>query len=224
MKRRDFLKHLSILATTAVAPATLLRARAAAAAAAEFQLSLLTDRPDEALQMVEEFFQRNQLPFSHLKFTEYTMVGEHVADIALIRNGRLVDFHRSEDAFSRQLQQIAARLEMPRRVKHPTYMRFYRSTGSEQPERVQVFVQNELVEEFDPEQERSFLRIPGRKGYVALQVRHGSARIVEASCRHRTCMNLGTISHAGQNLVCIPAQIRVALTGAPNNGVDGIVF
>jgi hypothetical protein len=51
-----------------------------------------------------------------------------------------------------------------------------------------------------------------------------SVRFAEAACAHKTCMNMGRVSQAGQNLVCIPNRIAVTITGTSISGVDSITY
>ena len=228
MKRRDFIKQISFITSGLVLsnslPLFLRKAVAGEASRSPFQLSIVTDRPDEVLAKLENLLQSQVLPRSSLKYAEYTLPGEHLSDMALIAGGRLINFYRPQDDLTRGLMEIAHQFGMPRRVENPVLMQFSQDTVDAQPEKLQVFVRNQLVEEIRFDDHRDYFRVAGIRGFVALSVRQGKASIVESSCRHKTCMKMGAIRRPGQNLICIPNQVRVVVAGQNAAGVDGIVY
>ncbi len=228
MNRRDFIKQISFMTSGLVLsnalPGFLRKAAAVEIQRTPFQLSVVTDRPDEALARLENLLKSRVLSKSSLKYAEYRLAGDHLSDMALISGGRLINVHQAQDELSRGLLEIARSLDMPRRVGNPVLMQFSQDLSSMDPEKIQIFVRNQLVEEIDMHENREYLRVAGVQGFVAVAVRQGKANIVEASCRHQTCMKMGSIHHPGQNLICIPNQVRVVVAGQHAKGVDGIVY
>ncbi len=47
-------------------------------------------------------------------------------------------------------------------------------------------------------------------------------RVDHADCPTQDCVRTGTITRAGQSIVCLPARIVVALEGAADGGFDAI--
>jgi hypothetical protein len=81
-----------------------------------------------------------------------------------------------------------------------------------------------LVKQVSLDKTREVQRIQNERGPVDIAVENRQVKIVSASCKHKTCMKMGAIDQAGQHLVCIPAQITVAIAGRSNMGVDGVTF
>ena len=44
---------------------------------------------------------------------------------------------------------------------------------------------------------------------------HGGVRVEEADCPTQDCVHTGTITRAGQSIVCLPARIIIRLEGGP---------
>lgn len=48
-------------------------------------------------------------------------------------------------------------------------------------------------------------------------------RVAESDCPTHDCVRTGTVSRAGQSIVCLPARIIVTLEGAGGGGYDAVV-
>ena len=48
-------------------------------------------------------------------------------------------------------------------------------------------------------------------------------RVEQSDCPSQDCVHTGTITRAGQSIVCLPAQIVVHLEGASEDAPDVIV-
>jgi len=55
---------------------------------------------------------------------------------------------------------------------------------------------------------------------VTVVIGSGCVYVSDSDCRDKICVNTGKISRVGQSLVCLPAQVSVAVVG---NGGDVIV-
>lgn len=61
-------------------------------------------------------------------------------------------------------------------------------------------------------------------GYTLLVLIDGSGvRVEQSDCPSQDCVHTGTITRAGQSIVCLPAQIVVHLEGASEDAPDVIV-
>ncbi len=220
MQRRTFLKSALLLSGAAMAWP---RGVPGAPPAEDFSLDIVTARPEEALRHVSALL-RVTAPGQRIRYSETRLAGRMVGDLAYVRGPHLIDFRRRGDAFSQALTGIARALSLPREVDNPVLVRFYTQSETTEPRQAQVFVDDVLVEQLNLDEDHPCRRIHGVKGHVDLRIQDRSVQIVEASCRHRTCMQMGALRGPGQPLVCIPARVHIALTGTRPLGVDGVTF
>ena len=70
------------------------------------------------------------------------------------------------------------------------------------------------------------VEIDTRIGPIALEIGEGSARVVSAPCPNRLCVKTGKVSHAHQEIICVPAHLLVVIEAAGDNKgeVDAITF
>lgn len=190
----------------------------------DFSIDVVTDHPDRAIRLIEQIIHETSPGARTVKFSEHRLPGGHVGDIAFVRNRHLVDFRRADDETSRRLRQTAAALSMPKRVDNPTLLRFCAEGRAVTPTDARVFYGDTLVKQLPLDRATDAHRIDGEKGHIELAVDNRSVRVVSASCKHRTCMEMGAISRPGQSLVCIPNRITVAISGTNSLGVDGVTF
>ena len=57
--------------------------------------------------------------------------------------------------------------------------------------------------------------------YNVFEIRNGSVRMAETDCPNRQCERTGSISRAGQSIVCAPNGVTATITGGEAD-VDGI--
>ena len=55
-----------------------------------------------------------------------------------------------------------------------------------------------------------------------LVISGGTARIAEAGCPDRVCVNSGEISFGGQTVVCLPHKLVVSIEGGADSELDGV--
>ncbi len=228
MDRRAFLKHSAIWTVgLGIGPALSRLASpllAAPRANGHFVLNLLTDQPELAADRVVEILKSARLPLGKVKFRQATLSGRHVGDVALIRNHELVDYRTAGDGLSRRVLELAQRLELPRVVEHPRWLKFWSEADAPQAQRVNVFHRNVLVDQFEIRQHLDAVQVRGSQGGVTLKIEKGQVRVLSASCKHQTCVKLGPISRPGENLVCIPNELRIEIEGAGPSEVDSRAF
>ena len=52
-----------------------------------------------------------------------------------------------------------------------------------------------------------------KNGYNHIQIKDGAVSIVDSTCPNRDCVRMGTITDAGDVLICLPYQLTVRLEG-----------
>lgn len=68
---------------------------------------------------------------------------------------------------------------------------------------------------------REDLCIPiGEKAYNVLCISGGEAYISDANCGDHTCIRTGKISREGEQIICLPHQLIVTVTGGSESGID----
>lgn len=228
MDRRNFLKKSALLfpGIMAVKMGTSLASRliASPTAAPQFSLNLVTDKPEKALKLLDQAFRNSEFSGVKLSFHEYQLPGKHLSDIAYVNGQELVNFRQMEDGLSQQLQGIAKKLALPRKVENPLLLKFETANSPVSAEKVQVLRDNILLKEVSIRQNQHKMTVDGAKGKLAFSIRDGRVSIDHAPCQHKTCMKMGRIHQPGQALVCIPNRITIGIHGAARHGVDGITF
>ena len=228
MKRRDFLKYSSLIfpATAAmgmIGPFTN-KVFAASNNSGPFSLSIITDEPSRTIHTIEQAIKNSEYGKSTLQFTEYLLKGRHIGDIAYIKSQTLVDYHKGYDEFSLLLDDSAKSLLFPRTLNDPVLLRFSSQQHVLEPGSLNIFRGDALINQLSLDSDVENYRIEGLKGHVNIRIKNKSVNIVSATCKHKTCMNMEPISKAGENLVCIPNQINLSISGKNLFGVDSITF
>lgn len=229
MNRRTFLQNSSLIipgiSVAGMLGATPGKLFADSSNLQSFSLSIVSDQPDKANVMIQELLNRVKLPHKNIHYTEYILHGNHIADIAYTRSGQLINFHHQDGPVSNTLRKISARLNLPRSCENPVLAHFSCEQGIQKPTGIQIFKGNELIMEKAFPEKKEVLDLNGLKGKVTLEIAGDrSVRFIDTSCKHKTCLNMGAISQAGQNLVCIPNQIAVTIKGTNISGVDSVTF
>lgn len=58
--------------------------------------------------------------------------------------------------------------------------------------------------------------------YNIVIIDSGSVCVSEASCKNQVCVRHGSISHPGENIVCLPNRLIVSIEGGEGGGYDSI--
>ncbi len=228
MKRRDFLKYSSLVlpATAAMGlfnPFTK-KVFAATNGNDSFSLSVITDQPSKTIHTIEQAIKNSNFGNSSLQFNEYKLQGRYIGDIAYVKSQKLIDYHKNKDEFSMLLNESANSLSLPRTLDNPIMLRFSSEQNSIQPGGINIFTGNTLVKQLSLNKDIEHYRVDGLKGHVDIKIKNKSVSITSATCKHKTCMNMNPISKPGENLICIPNQINIAVAGKSLLGVDSITF
>ena len=56
-----------------------------------------------------------------------------------------------------------------------------------------------------------------------LVIENGAARVVEATCPDRICVNQGAVRYEGESIVCLPHKLVITVEGGASNDVDATV-
>ncbi len=55
---------------------------------------------------------------------------------------------------------------------------------------------------------------------LTVVIENGAVSVTESDCPDGVCVNSGTISRAGQAIVCVPAQVTVRIDGSRSDNAD----
>jgi len=228
MKRRDFIKYSSLIlpATAAIGmmgPFTK-KVFASEKKNGSFSLSVITDQPSRTIHTIEQAIKNSEYGKNTLQFSEYLLNGRHIGDIAYIKSQTLVDYRKGKDDFSLLLGESASSLSLPKILDNPVLLRFSSEQKLLEPGSINIFRGDTLINQFTLDEEVEHHRVEGLKGHVDIRIKNNSVKIISASCKHKTCMNMEAISRSGENLICIPNQINISVAGKSLFGVDSITF
>ena len=228
MKRRDFLKYSSIMLPASAALGMInpfgKNTFAAVKDAGPFSLSVITNQPSKTIHTIEQAIKYSDYGQSKLDFSEYRLQGRHIGDIAYVRGQELVDYHKETDEFSHLLRESAGSLSLPETLDDPVLLRFSSRRNSTQAGGINIFRGEVLVKQLSLDRDIDSYHIDGMKGHVNISIKNRSVKVVSASCKHKTCMNMSAITKPGENLVCVPNQVNVVIAGKSSLGVDSITF
>jgi hypothetical protein len=228
MKRREFLKYGSLILPATAAMGVInpftKKIFAAEKSAGSFSLSVITDQPSITIHIIEQAIKHSEYGRNTLLFSEYSLKGRHVGDIAYIKSRKLVDYHKGTDKFSRMLYESANSLSLPKTIDNPVLLQFSSGQNFYKPGDVNIFRGDVLIKQLPLDKDLDHLRIKGLKGHVDIKIENRYVSITSATCIHKTCMNMAPISKPGENLICIPNQINISIAGEKAVGVDSITF
>ncbi|HMS34032.1 MAG TPA: NusG domain II-containing protein [Ignavibacteria bacterium] len=214
MKRRDFFKKSSIAISAAALsgiPGISFSKPAANPVynTQNFSLEIITDRPDKAVKLSEEFLKNYYKENTIIKFSEYPITGNSFGDIVFVRNGKLINFKEGSDDLKKDIRIIAGSLSLPKKLINPSRIRFYLSGNKAPAERILVFHKNVLIRSINTGGRDAVINLNGSKGNLILNIESNKARVLESSCTHKTCINSGSIAFSGESIVCIPNELMI---------------
>lgn len=224
MNRREFLNKGALLFSASLFGSRLLAAEKTNVTQTEYVFNIITDRADLAIKKFDQFLRHNPALGRNWRFEECLLPGHHLTDLVMTENRSLVKFRENNGRIAAQLQDFSKALGLLRKAENPALLKFSAANGTERPETVQVFRNNLLLQEVDVRNDHRGITVPGVKGEIIFSVNKQTVRIEKAACTHKTCMQMGSITQAGQSLVCVPNQVNITIKGARPHGVDGITF
>ncbi len=214
MKRREFLKKSTLVissATFAAASGISINNLFAKNGNIHrnFSFEIITDKPSEALRISQEFFRRNSFDEGIIKYSEYKLNGEMTGDIVFVNNGKLINYKTGNDDLTKDIRNIAQSLSLPDKLYDPVRLRFSLSESRSRAKKFLVFHKNILIKTLESGTGNSDLIINGSKGNLILRLKNTEAEVINSSCKHKTCVNSGSIGYAGESIVCIPNEILI---------------
>ncbi len=94
----------------------------------------------------------------------------------------------------------------------------YRKSGN----RVEITVDDEFYGTYDLNEEQEIpIEIGGTVTNILL-IRDGEADMTEADCPDQICVRHVSISHVGENIVCLPNRVVVSVTGEEEPQLDSV--
>ncbi len=214
MNRRNFFKISSFAigaaALSNVAGAAFSKVLAAAKQPADnFSLEIITDNEDKAIGLAQEFIKDLNSSGGIVKFTEYRLDKPESADIVLVQGGKILNYKNGNGDIRKQAAEIAKELQLPRVINNPVRIKFTSSDGETAARNFLIFHKERLVEKIPASTSNRNVIVFGSRGEMTINISGKKARVVQASCTHKNCVNSGSISLGGENIVCIPNQVHI---------------
>lgn len=60
--------------------------------------------------------------------------------------------------------------------------------------------------------------------YNIFMCRNGEVRMIKSNCPDLLCVHHYPVSAAGENIICLPHKVVIAVTGEKGNELDGVVY
>jgi len=213
MNRREFFKKsslaISAIAVSGAAAGGLNKILAKSKTAEHFSFEIITDKPVKAIKLGEEFFKSNSLDNRIIRFSQYPVEGELFGDIAFVHKGKLVNYKNGTGSLKTGLRNIAASLDLPKKVSNPSRIKFFTAEENVKAERFLVFHKGVLIKNIIADGDTFNVDIPASRGNVKIYFDNNKARVAQSACTHQTCVNSGSISLAGESIVCIPNEVLI---------------
>lgn len=214
MKRREFLKKsthaISAVTFAAVSGSSITNLFANNKnMMSNFSFELITDKPEEALKLSQEFFKKNSFESSVIKYSEYQLSGAMTGDIVFVNEGKLINYKNGSNKINKDIRAIAENLSIPKKIVNPYRLRFQVLENHSKAGKFLVFHKNILIHSVKSDVKNLNLNIKGSKGDLIINISNNNAAVVSSSCNHKTCVNSGKITYSGESIVCIPNEILI---------------
>ena len=213
MNRRNFIKTGTLLLTLpAISKITGFGSSklfAAPNTSKNFSIELITDNTDKAIPMVEKLISENFSSAGLIKYSEFGINGTQNGDIIYFDNGKLVNYKSAGDGVSKKLREISNILNLPNVVDNPRKIRFSSTAPSTRASKYLVIHNETIIEEITPGIASKSVEVKGTNGNLTLLAKDNTLKVTKSSCRHKNCIESGTISRTGEYIVCIPNEIVI---------------
>ncbi|MDD5362033.1 MAG: NusG domain II-containing protein [Ignavibacteria bacterium] len=210
MDRRDFLKTSSMfIAAGMVLPSAVksMLSKPAAKSADSFSLEVITDNPDKASSLIQQFAKNGFQGYNDLKYSEFPVSGSVMGDLVYVQNGQLCDYTKSYDDESLLLKEIRSKLSLPSVLSNPVRIRLYRNNGSDL-RKVFVARKGQIIQTLDPFTADS-VTLHGKSGKLILNVNNGIINVSDSDCKHKICKQMSSIRKNGDYITCIPNELQI---------------
>ena len=84
---------------------------------------------------------------------------------------------------------------------------------------VKVYVNEKLTKTFDLEIDQEYF-IETKRGYNLLVIKNGKARVLDADCPDKICVDKGAISKNDESIICLPHNVVVTIDSNEEKAVD----
>ena len=185
-------------------------------------MEILCDNPGAAYDSLSSFLK--MIKVSIVKIEEHQLIGDYIGDIVLIYNNCLVNYKADNTKYSHLVRNISDDLKLPRKIQNPTLIKAVSNTKNTSPKFVNVFKDNKIIDRLKISENKKDIHVPSDKGELYFSVNNHSVFTTHSSCKHKTCIHIGAISRAGQNIICVPNNIRISLDGYQEQNIDAITF
>ncbi|TAL70896.1 MAG: hypothetical protein EPN82_00925 [Bacteroidetes bacterium] len=185
-------------------------------------LELLCDDSGIAFDSISSFLKL--LNVSNVKIEEHQLIGDYIGDVVFIYNNCLVNYKSDNTKHGHIIRNISETLKLPRKIKNPTLIKAISVNKDSFPKYVNVFSDNKITERYKISEEKKDIHIKAEKGELVFSITNNSVFATHSSCKHKNCIHTGAIRKAGQNIICIPNNIRIALDGNHRRDIDSITF
>ena len=86
---------------------------------------------------------------------------------------------------------------------------------------VKVYVNEKLTKTFDLTKDREYF-IETKLGYNLLIINNEKARILDADCPNKICVDKGYISKNDESIICLPHHVVVTVESSEDKDVDAV--
>ncbi|NOX36846.1 MAG: hypothetical protein GXO78_04840 [Calditrichaeota bacterium] len=206
MKRRDFLKWIAVAGVGSAVGSWWWPFRESQT------LVLITDQPRRDLAQLSPLLEAGSDPWE----VEYYPVDALPQDVTLIRNGVLMDPVKGV-----AVPGLVTRLAREMRQRHrPGYtLILARPAVRTREEGVEIRVDGVLFARLDGTRNYDRIDVPGPMGKTVLRYRDGKMQVIQSSCRHRLCEQMGPMAQG--KLICAPNRLLVTLAPTSLDAVVG---
>ncbi len=75
-----------------------------------------------------------------------------------------------------------------------------------------------------PLEQDTIQTVNGPIGKTTVAIENGKVRVLDSDCPNHTCIKMGSISHPGEIIVCVPNQVIVTIrgSGSQDQSYDGV--
>lgn len=98
----------------------------------------------------------------------------------------------------------------------------YLFTVTQHGNKVLVYVDGQLTGEYPLDTDTEVTIMGYNGGNNVMSISNGRVRMSEASCPDRLCIHQGSISRAGQSIVCLPNRVILRIDGKETLDYDAV--